>query len=427
MKKTLNIFYIIFLLAITHIVSEKISFIKELGEGAFGRVFLGTVDYLSVEEPTTLVAIKMLKETQTNEFRVEFSREAEILATLVHKNIVTFYGISIDGVNLMMIFEYMEFGDLNNFLRERDPITGLMSKFALSAESVVDAEAGLVVAAGSKNFEHERYKSLSLENLLNIATQIAAGMEFLASQHFVHRDLATRNCLVGSGLVTKIGDFGMSRDVYATDYYRVGRDVLLPIRWMSPESIMYRKYTVESDCWSFGILLWEVMTYGKQPWFEYSNLEAIQNITRGKQLTPPERCPLHIYELMCECWRFNPSERMHISKVFKMLNNLFVKCREQGPNCAELAEFAASNFSWSASIEEEDEDEDGLLVVDGERNVQDVNIEARQFVLCNVTEEEEVPNALRTDVVELMSNNSTHLSSVSPTGSISLSVATSNS
>ncbi|KAL1774549.1 NT-3 growth factor receptor, partial [Sigmodon hispidus] len=120
---------------------------------------------------------------------------------------------------------------------------------------------------------------LGLSQMLHIASQIASGMVYLASQHFVHRDLATRNCLVGANLLVKIGDFGMSRDVYSTDYYRVGGHTMLPIRWMPPESIMYRKFTTESDVWSFGVILWEIFTYGKQPWFQLSNTEVTEDLT----------------------------------------------------------------------------------------------------------------------------------------------------
>lgn len=214
--------------AIFHISAEKISFIRELGEGAFGRVYLGTVDYLTQDEPTTLVAIKMLKETQRAcaDLREEFFREAEFLANLVHSNIVTFYGVSMDGEHSMMIFEYMKYGDLNNFLRERDSVNSVLNKANNNTGATSDP---------SQN------QTLQLADLLYIATQIANGMEYLASQRFVHRDLATRNCLVGLDLITKIGDFGMSRDVYATDYYRIGRDVLLPIRYA------IRKVTFEID------------------------------------------------------------------------------------------------------------------------------------------------------------------------------------
>lgn len=176
-----------------------------------------------------MVAIKMLKETHGSraELRAEFSREAELLANLISPNIVTFYGISLDGAHLMMIFEYMEYGDLNNFLRERDPFNAVLNKPTVNGPASNGAHqresAESTTSGKSYHSDRERYRVLQLLDLLHIATQIAAGMEYLASQRFVHRDLATRNCLVGLDLVTKIGDFGMSRDVYATDYYRVNK------------------------------------------------------------------------------------------------------------------------------------------------------------------------------------------------------------
>lgn len=180
-----------------------------LGEGAFGRVYLGSVDFLTPDEPTTLVAVKTLKDANVEEARQDFEREAELLVNLLHDNIVKFYGISLDGEPLMMIFEYMEYGDLNNFLRTHGPDATVMNSTKDNSNTSTNTARSI--------------GPLQSFDLLKISIQIAAGMEYLATQHFVHRDLATRNCLVGCTLIVKIGDFGMSRDVYSTDYYRVSR------------------------------------------------------------------------------------------------------------------------------------------------------------------------------------------------------------
>ncbi|GFX70331.1 hypothetical protein TNCV_2955511 [Trichonephila clavipes] len=185
-----------YLTVIHHIARDKISFVQTLGEGVFGRVVLGTVNYLTPDEPTTLVAVKTLKVTETGDFKGDFEREANVLANLQHTNVIKFYGVSTDGEALMMIFEYMEHGDLNNFLRDRAPNTNRLKE------------------------DRPKYPELTIQDLIYISSQIAAGMDYLASQHFIHRDLATRNCLVGDHLIVKIGDFGMSRYIYSTDYYR---------------------------------------------------------------------------------------------------------------------------------------------------------------------------------------------------------------
>ena len=220
---------------IVHIPREKITFIQLLGEGAFGRVFLGSVEYLTKDEATTLVAAKTLKECDGEEVRAEFEREAEFLSNLKHPNIVHFHGISWDGDPFMMLFEYMEHGDLNNFLRARGPDAKMLEKGltymapykkVTSIESNTGSEGqgtSLVLAPEEtrESSSNKFFRNLEMTDLLRISVQIASGVEYLSSQHFVHRDLATRNCLVGEGLVVKIGDFGMSRDVYSTDYYRV--------------------------------------------------------------------------------------------------------------------------------------------------------------------------------------------------------------
>ncbi|KAM4690060.1 high affinity nerve growth factor receptor [Rhinophrynus dorsalis] len=270
----------------------------ELGEGAFGKVFLAECYNLTPENEKTLVAVKALKEATENA-RQDFQREAELLTVLQHEHIVKFYGVCTDGEPLIMVFEYMKHGDLNRFLRSHGPDAKILD-----------------------NGNSQPFGQLSLTQMLQIATQIASGMVYLASLHFVHRDLATRNCLVGNNLVVKIGDFGMSRDIYSTDYYRVGGRTMLPIRWMPPESILYRKFTTESDIWSFGVVLWEIFTYGKQPWYQLSNTEAIECITQGRELERPRTCPTEVYNIMQGCWQREPQQRLNIKQIHAKLQAL---------------------------------------------------------------------------------------------------------
>ncbi|XP_072038259.1 BDNF/NT-3 growth factors receptor-like isoform X2 [Amphiura filiformis] len=285
---------------IQHISRRHISFIGELGEGAFGVVCLGVCKNFGsdsdINEPT-MVAVKTLKDASMGDARKDFEREAELLTNLQHENIVTFYGVCMEKEPYLMVFEYMENGDLNNYLRSRGP----------DAECLTKSSALL---------------PLTVNELLHISQQISAGMVYMASQHFVHRDMATRNCLVGDRLVVKIADFGMSRDVYSTDYYRVGGHTMLPVRWMPPESIIYRTYSVESDVWSYGVVLWEIFEYGKQPWYGLSNHEVIEYIHNGILLDCPQNCPKEVYKIMLGCWQRQPSHRMPIKEVHDLINRL---------------------------------------------------------------------------------------------------------
>ncbi|XP_006895805.1 PREDICTED: high affinity nerve growth factor receptor isoform X2 [Elephantulus edwardii] len=281
-----------------HIKRRDIVLKWELGEGAFGKVFLAECHNLLPEQDKMLVAVKALKEVSESA-RQDFQREAELLTMLQHQHIVRFFGVCTEGRPLLMVFEYMRHGDLNRFLRSHGPDAKLLA----GREDVAPGPLGL-------------------GQLLAVASQVAAGMVYLAGLHFVHRDLATRNCLVGQGLVVKIGDFGMSRDIYSTDYYRVGGRTMLPIRWMPPESILYRKFTTESDVWSFGVVLWEIFTYGKQPWYQLSNTEAIECITQGHELERPRACPPEVYAIMRGCWQREPQHRHSIKDVHARLQAL---------------------------------------------------------------------------------------------------------
>jgi len=278
---------------------SHIRFIEELGEGAFGKVYKG--ECLGVMSPNskTLVAIKTLKPGANVKTRNDFQREAELMAELRHPNIVCLIGVAFHGDPQCMIFEHMALGDLHEFLISHSP--------------VIDSSV-----SGSV-FNESTTRVLKPTEMSLIAIQIASGMEYLSGHHYVHRDLAARNCLVGENLIVKISDFGLSRDIYAVDYYRVQSKSLLPVRWMPPESILYGKFTTESDVWSFGVVLWEIFSYGLQPYYGYTNQEVIEMI-RSRQLLPcPEDCPSRIYAFMVECWHEVPTRRPNFAEIHTRL------------------------------------------------------------------------------------------------------------
>ena len=274
----------------------NIRFLQELGEGAFGKVYKGELTGYHGDNSVARVAIKTLKENAVPKMQNDFRREVDLMTDLKHPNIVCLVGVCMKEEPMCMLFEYMTHGDLHEYLMIHSPHSDL---------SVSDDEGTGQI--------------LDNTDMLHIATQIASGMEYLASHHFVHRDLAARNILVGDNFTVKISDFGLSRDVYSSDYYRVQSKSLLPVRWMPPESILYGKFTVESDIWSYGVVLWEIYSYGLQPYYGYSNQEVIEMI-RARQILPcPEDCPSRLYSMMVECWHEVPSRRPQFKEIYARL------------------------------------------------------------------------------------------------------------
>lgn len=161
-------------------------------------------------------------------------------------------------------------------------------------------------------------------------------MRYLAAQRFVHNDLACRNCLVGSELTVKIADFGMSRDIYTCDYYRIGGSKPVPLRWMSPESVMYRRFTLESDVWSYGVVLWEIYSLGKQPYYGLNNEEVVKLILQGIMLIPPDGCPGFICDLMRACWKSEPKDRIKFPEIYDRLKKAYEDKEFDRPSAASI-------------------------------------------------------------------------------------------
>ena len=276
-----------------NIPRENITCMSELGHGNFGMVMKGEAKDIAPDQPSTLVAIKYLKEGSNSDARDNFIQEAVVVNQFDHPNILKLLGVCFDQEPYFITFEYMELGDLNRYLRNK-------------AISVSQASSNLTV-----------------QQLVDMAINIAAGLEYLAEHHFIHRDLATRNCLINEQLFVKIADFGLSKDVYSTDYYKLGErsSELLPIRWMPPEAILFCKFSTQSDVWSFGIVLWEIFAGGAQPYYTLSNDEVVEYVTNKNVLQCPSGCPRSLYELMVNCWAVIPDNRPTASEIYTRLRD----------------------------------------------------------------------------------------------------------
>lgn len=288
------------------VTSDNVTEIRKLGNGQFGQVILARTRNLSLvdlklSETSTdrsqsiLVAVKKLKANAESGLFDAFDKEVKFMCRLNHDNVVRLLAVCTVGEHFIMM-EYMENGDLNQFLQ----------KHTLVPDTV----------AGLGDWE------ITPIILLYIGVQISSGMHYLGSRKFVHRDLATRNCLVGKDFVVKISDFGMSRRLYESAYYRVQGTLVLPIRWMACETF-YGKFSVKSDTWAFGVTLWEVYTLAQfDPYDDMSDEEVIQDAIRGpnrKLLPTPDACPRDVYDVMLRCWVHDPAMRADFGEIYSRL------------------------------------------------------------------------------------------------------------
>ncbi|NXL23786.1 MUSK kinase, partial [Setophaga kirtlandii] len=258
-------------------------------------------------EPFTMVAVKMLKEEASADMQADFQREAALMAEFDNPNIVKLLGVCAVGKPMCLLFEYMAYGDLNEYLRDRSP-----RNLCSLAQGSLDTRLRL-----------PNPLALCCTSQLCIAKQVAAGMAYLSERKFVHRDLATRNCLVGENMVVKIADFGLSRNMYSADYYKANENDAIPIRWMPPESIFYNRYTTESDVWAYGVVLWEIFSYGMQPYYGMAHEEVIYYVRDGNVLSCPDNCPLELYNLMRLCWSKLPADRPGFASIHRILERMY--------------------------------------------------------------------------------------------------------
>ena len=277
---------------------------NKIGEGNFGIVYKARAPGVKRGDwevsTNEFVAVKMLKADADFEMMLDFQKEVDTVVNFEHKNVIRLLGICTEQLDhICMIFEYMELGALRDLLLRSNPRNPDFNQLN-STEAIIKPS-----------------------QFLSICIQLARGLDYLSKKRFVHRDIATRNCLVDSQFVCKIADFGLSRDVYGSDYYKVGgKSACFPVRWMPLESLLYGRFTVKSDVWSYGVLMWEVFTFATQPYFGATNQEVIDNIRGLVLLECPSLCTQEMYNIMLECWQKMPMKRPDISEVLQSLQRL---------------------------------------------------------------------------------------------------------
>ncbi|KAK7071595.1 hypothetical protein SK128_006556, partial [Halocaridina rubra] len=236
-----------------------------LGEGCFGQVWKCEAIGLRGKS-SSLVAVKTLKESAGERERADLTQELKVLKAIgQHINVVSLLGCCTEKDPIFIILEYMIGGKLQSYLRA----------------SRADA-----------NYDnlHGSSSSLTPRDLTSFSYQIARGMDFLARHGIIHRDLAARNVLVGEDKICKVADFGFARDVANNRIYERKSDGRLPIRWMPPEALFDNIFTTKSDVWSFGVLLWEIVTLGSTPYPGLGASEVMKRVRDGYRLEKPDHC-----------------------------------------------------------------------------------------------------------------------------------------
>ncbi|XP_043836301.1 leukocyte tyrosine kinase receptor isoform X4 [Dromiciops gliroides] len=269
----------------------NITLLRALGHGAFGEVYEGLVLGIAGGPTPLQVAIKTLPELCSQQDEMDFLMEALIISKFSHQNIVRCVGLSLRVTPRLILLELMAGGDMKSFLRHSRPHLGQASP-------------------------------LTMQDLLHLAHDVAQGCHYLEENHFIHRDIAARNCLLtcsGPGRVAKIGDFGMARDIYRASYYRKGGRAMLPVKWMPPEAFLEGIFTSKTDSWSFGVLLWEIFSLGYMPYPGRTNQEVLDFVIGGGRMDPPRSCPGPVYQIMTQCWQHQPDHRPNFASILERL------------------------------------------------------------------------------------------------------------
>uniref|UniRef100_A0A671F0N4 Focal adhesion kinase 1 n=1 Tax=Rhinolophus ferrumequinum TaxID=59479 RepID=A0A671F0N4_RHIFE len=286
---------------------ERIELGRCIGEGQFGDVHQGV--YVSPENPALAVAIKTCKNCTSDSVREKFLQEALTMRQFDHPHIVKLIGVITENP-VWIIMELCTLGELRSFLQVR------------------------------------KY-SLDLASLILYAYQLSTALAYLESKRFVHRDIAARNVLVSSNDCVKLGDFGLSRYMEDSTYYKASKGKL-PIKWMAPESINFRRFTSASDVWMFGVCMWEILMHGVKPFQGVKNNDVIGRIENGERLPMPPNCPPTLYSLMTKCWAYDPSRRPRFTELKAQLSTILEEEKAQQEERMRMESRRQVTVSWDS-------------------------------------------------------------------------------
>uniref|UniRef100_A0A8B9SMZ9 Focal adhesion kinase 1 n=1 Tax=Anas platyrhynchos TaxID=8839 RepID=A0A8B9SMZ9_ANAPL len=291
---------------------ERIELGRCIGEGQFGDVHQGV--YMSPENPAMAVAIKTCKNCTSDSVREKFLQEALTMRQFDHPNIVKLIGVITENP-VWIIMELCTLGELRSFLQVR------------------------------------KY-SLDLASLILYAYQLSMALAYLESKRFVHRDIAARNVLVSATDCVKLGDFGLSRYMEDSTYYKASKGKL-PIKWMAPESINFRRFTSASDVWMFGVCMWEILMHGVKPFQGVKNNDVIGRIENGERLPMPPNCPPTLYSLMTKCWAYDPSRRPRFTELKAQLSTILEEEKLQQEERMRMESRRQVTVSWDSGGSDE--------------------------------------------------------------------------
>ncbi|XP_048735561.1 fibroblast growth factor receptor 4-like isoform X2 [Ostrea edulis] len=321
-----------------------LKFSSPIGQGAFGKVVTGYYE-------NQRVAIKLVRDSAPLSYKEDLLAEINLMKRIgSHPNIVSMSGACTLSEPIALVMEYVPYGNLQNFLKKCRLEGDFQKSIGRSSEvaySLMDENGGIDSGI------------ITPADMLSFARQVAMAMEYLAAKKYVHRDLAARNILLGYDKVVKVCDFGLSRDIYNDNQYHKITSGKLPLKWMAIESLRDRIFTTQSDVWSFGILMWEIITMGGSPYPNIALADLYYVLANGYRMERPSNCSSELYTIMRQCWIEIPSERPNFTDLRIQIEQLLSRDR----NYLDLDNIDAplSTSESSSSPKSDDSDSMSLL------------------------------------------------------------------